>query len=243
MIGSQHPPPEPTESEPKRPLSSVEVVVFALIESRLSVLLAHQSPSQRVRGGAYTLPGQQISVADDADLMTCARKTIRAATGVNDAYCEQLGSWGSAKRDPRGWAATHVYLALLPSESGAHIDGPPLPFQWHAVDGAVTGLPLALDHSEILAAAVQRLRGKSEYSSIAAFLAAREFTLSELQQTFELVLGRPLEKKAFRTRLLATDLVQALDCVREAAHRPAMLYRLRDRKSLVFFPRPLQRSA
>jgi 8-oxo-dGTP diphosphatase len=241
MRGSHNQAPEPTPADLERPLSSVEVVVIALVDTELKALLVRRPSAAGAQADGWALPGRQINVSSDADLLSCARSTVNESAGVSGPYLEQLGSWGSAKRDPRGWAATHVYIALLPPRRATRLrddDHPSL--RWHAIQGAGIGPSLALDHREILAAAAHRLRSKSEYTSLPAFLLPVEFTLSDLQRAYEVVLGWSLEKKAFRTRILATDLVEPLDRHREAAHRPAMLYRLKDRKSIVHFPRPLQ---
>ncbi|MDD2775030.1 MAG: hypothetical protein PHU06_03650 [Gallionella sp.] len=100
-------------------------------------------------------------------------------------------------------------------------------------------MTLAFDHTQLLAAAVQRLRNKVEYTSLPAFLLPEEFTLSDLQRMYEVVLERPLEKSAFRTRVLAADLVQSIEKVRTGANRPAQLYRLTHPQQIVYFPRTL----
>ncbi|WGS23350.1 hypothetical protein MTX19_15755 [Bradyrhizobium sp. ISRA464] len=64
-----------------------------------------------------------------------------------------------------------------------------------------------------------------------------EFTLPELQRTFEIVLDRPLEKSAFRTRMLAADLIEPVARMRKGSNRPAQLYRLKKAKARVFFAR------
>jgi hypothetical protein len=64
-----------------------------------------------------------------------------------------------------------------------------------------------------------------------------EFTLTELQRVYEIVLGRPLEKKAFRTRMLAMDLLEELPRVKEGRTRPAQLFRLKQRRKPIFFAR------
>src|SRR5262249_11966982 len=151
-------------------------------------------------------------------------------------YLEQLGSWGGAKRDPRGWSATHVYFALIPVE-------PALPgantadARWFPVGRNGPRAKLAFDHGEILAAALNRLRSKVEYTSLPGFLVPAEVTLTELQRAYETVLGRPLEKSAFRTRVLAAKLVQPVNKVRAGPNRPAQLYRLRNPADPVYFPR------
>ena len=114
----------------------------------------------------------------------------------------------------------------------------------HALVSRSTGCAekkLAFDHAEILKAAVTRLRSKVEYTSLPAFLMPHEFTLTELQRIYETLLGRPIEKKSFRTRILATHLLEEIARRKEGANRPAQMYRLRNRKQPVLFPRALAR--
>ena len=86
---------------------------------------------------------------------------------------------------------------------------------------------------------MNRLRNKVEYTSLPAFLMPSEFTLSELQRVHEVLLGRTLEKKAFRTRILASDLLEELPRKKEGANRPAQLYRLKNRKAPIYFTRAI----
>lgn len=149
-----------------------------------------------------------------------------------------MGSWGSATRDPRGWSTTHLYLALLPEiEKPLISGGNGSDVQWSTIDENRVKERLAFDHTELLKAALLRLRNKVEYTSLPAFLMPAEFTLSELQRVYEVVLGRALEKKAFRTRILATDLLEELPRMREGRSRPAQLFRVRHRRKPVFFAR------
>ena len=153
-------------------------------------------------------------------------------------YLEQLGSWGGRKRDPRGWSVTNVYFALLPHAGIEPVAGAnALEARWLPITNDGVGERLAFDHDEILAAAIERLRGKVEYTSLPAFLLPDEFTLPELQRAYEIVLGRPVEKSAFRTRILATDLLTEVPRQRTGPNRPAQLYRLKDRDTPIFFPR------
>jgi 8-oxo-dGTP diphosphatase len=96
---------------------------------------------------------------------------------------------------------------------------------------------LAFDHSEILRAAVERLRGKVEYTSLPAFLLPETFTLPQLQHTYEIVLGRPVDKSGFRTRMMSADFLEEAGIVETASRRPPMAYRLKDRSRPVYFPR------
>jgi 8-oxo-dGTP diphosphatase len=96
---------------------------------------------------------------------------------------------------------------------------------------------LAFDHGEILATAVERLRSKVEYTSLPAFMLEEPFTLPQLQRTYEVILGRPVDKSAFRTRMLSADFLDEVGFVDGDSNRPAMGYRLRDAKTPVVFPR------
>lgn len=223
-----------------RPLTTVDVVILSVRDDRLQVLLVRR-PSGRDEPfpGAWALPGGFIDTRRDADLAACARRKLHEKTGFDAPYLEQLGSFGNAERDPRGWSATHVYFALVPSpETVLAPGGNATDVQWFDVRGERVAERLAFDHAELLAAALQRLRAKVEYTSLPVYLLPTEFTLSELQHVYELVLGRHLEKKAFRTRLLAADLLDPLPKTKGGANRPAQLYRLKRRRGLHIFSRP-----
>lgn len=221
-----------------RPLTTVDLVVFTLHQDQLKVLLV-QRPDQAAEPfpNAWALPGGFVDVHRDASLEACAQRKLKEKTGVDTPYLEQLGSWGGATRDPRGWSATHVYFTLLPStgvtlqEGGNSQDA-----QWFPVDA---GLPqaLAFDHADILRTAVQRLRAKVEYTSLPAHLLPQPFTLPQLQKAYERVLGRAVDKSAFRTRMLAAGFLEEAGPMDVGAPRTAMGYCLGDHQALAYFPR------
>lgn len=220
-----------------RPYTTVDVIIFSLLDDALQVLLV-QRPADAAEPfpGLWALPGGFVDVAQDADLLACARRKLLEKTGVASPYLEQLGSWGGAGRDPRGWSATHAYFALLPAGQiqlarGANAAD----VRWFKVDGRLPRL--AFDHDEILRAAVERLRSKVEYTSLPAFLLPEPFTLPQLQRSYERVLGRPVDKSGFRTRMLAADFLEEVGIVDSGSKRPPMGYRLKDRHAPVFFPR------
>jgi hypothetical protein len=107
-----------------------------------------------------------------------------------------------------------------------------------SVRGEKVAEMLAFDHAELLKAAIIRLRDKVEYTSLPVFLMPSEFTLTELQNTYEIILGRGLEKKAFRTRMLAAGFLEGSANVKTGANRPAQLYRAKSRRRLHLFSRP-----
>jgi ADP-ribose pyrophosphatase YjhB (NUDIX family) len=223
----------------ERPLSGVDLVIFTVRDDALAVLLTRR-PDQPGEPcpGQWALPGGFIDVAQDATLEACARRKLQEKTGIASPYLEQLGSWGGRDRDPRGWSATHVYFALMPSNGiEPRAGGTAADARWHALHADHVPERLAFDHAEILAAAVDRLRSKVEYTSLPAFLLPEEFTLVDLQRVYEIVLGRPVNKSALRTRVMAADLLTEVPRQRSGPTRPAQLYRLKDRQHPVFFPR------
>ncbi len=224
----------------EKPLTSVDVVVFSLLENKLKVLLIKRNYNEsEPYPNQWALVGGFVDVAKDENLEATAKRKLLEKTGVKAAYLEQLASWGSANRDPRGWSATHVYFSILAIDdvqmpkNGANTNDA----QWFDVIESGVLTTLAFDHADILATAIDRLRSKVEYTSLPAFLMPELFTLKELQNAYEAVLARPLEKSSFRTRMLSTDLLEATPNYKEAANRPAQLYRLKSKIDAVFFQR------
>jgi 8-oxo-dGTP diphosphatase len=221
------------------PYTTVDVVIFTVLDDALKVLLV-QRPDQAGEPfpGRWALPGGFVNVELDADLLACAERKLREKTGVVSPYLEQLASWGSATRDPRGWSATHVWFALIPGRDVSLAKGAnAADVSWVDVDAVLRRPRLAFDHADILRTAVDRLRGKVEYTSLPAFLLAEPFTLPQLQRAYEVVLGRPVDKSGFRTRMLAAQFLDEAGYVDGESNRPAMGYRLRDRSAPVVFPR------
>jgi 8-oxo-dGTP diphosphatase len=225
------------------PYTTVDIVIFTVRNHALEVLLV-QRPTETSEPfpGQWALPGGFVNVDIDADLLSCARRKLREKTGVASPYLEQLGSWGSMARDPRGWSATHAFFALMPADGIQLAKGAnAADAAWFKVEDLLAGgrrtQRLAFDHDEILSTAVERLRSKVEYTSLPAFLLPEPFTLPQLQRTYEVVLGRPVDKSGFRTRMLAADFLAEVGIVESSANRPPMGYKLKDRSAPVLFPR------
>lgn len=221
-----------------RPLVTVDVVMFAVRDDALQVLLVKRpADTAEPFPGKWALPGGFVNIDKDATLLDCALRKLGEKTGVTTPYLEQLGSWGGAQRDPRGWSVTHCFYALIPAQamqlrSGANAAGA----AWFEVDAA-SRKRLAFDHGELLDAAVARLRSKVEYTSLPAFLLEEPFTLPALQHTYEVVLGRAVDKSAFRKRMLDGGFMEEAGMAPGTLGRPAMGYRLRDRSQAALFPR------
>lgn len=211
----------------ERPSVTVDVVALTTRDGALCVLLVKRGvwPFE----GAWALPGGFVQMAEDLD--AAARRELHEETGMEAIpYLEQLYTFGVPNRDPRTRVISVAYLALVPGKES----GEPSPVDPKAGTDArearwwkVGSLPtLAFDHAQIVGLALSRLRAKLAYSSVAYALLPREFTLTELQTVYEIILARALDKRNFRKKMLAVpDLLQAADGQkRDGAHRPAQLY-------------------
>jgi ADP-ribose pyrophosphatase YjhB (NUDIX family) len=229
------------EDEPdfERPFVSVDVVILALRDGRLHVLLMKRG-AEPFRG-AWALPGGYIHTDEDADLEAAARRILRQKAGIDTPYLEQLQGFGDARRDPRGWSATFAYFALIAADGLVLKEGGNAEdVAWREIDGERVDAALAFDHADILAAAVTRLRNKVEYTSLPVHLLPEKFTLPDLQRVYEQILGRRMDKSAFRKRIAEADFLDPVPGEkRPASNRPAQIYRLKPGAATTFFDRTI----
>ena len=209
--------------EHPRPALTVDIVTFTVREGRLNVLFIQRKhpPFQ----GEWALPGGFVD--PDENLEAAASRELTEETGLGETYLEQLYTYGSPDRDPRGRVITVAYFALISSDASIRPEGGDDASQakWFPIDE----LPaLAFDHSDIVAYALRRLRYKLEYTAAAFELVPEMFTLSELQHTYEIILGEKLDKRNFRRRIQQAGIIESTNHQRVGEGRPAQLFRYRD---------------
>lgn len=207
----------------KKPIVTTDVVVLTLHEGRLKLLLARRDADAAIAPNVWTLPGGFVHVDEDDDLTATATRVLRAKTGGEVSYLEQLYTFGNATRDSRDWSLSVAYLALVPFHEVRGLDESRT--QWVPV------LPmpqLPFDHNDIVNKALARVRGKSTYSSLPAFLLPEKFTLPELMGVYEAVLEQKLDQSTFRRKIEAQSMIVKARGKRkhDGAGRPATLYRL-----------------
>lgn len=215
-----------TKSPPaERPTLAVESVVFGVDDRALQVLLVERAGP--AFAGRWALPGGLVDAGED--LEAAARRVLEEASGVTRLYLEQLYTFGAVDRDPGGRVVSVAYYALV--RLADHRAQAPAG-RGRAAWFAVAEMPaLALDHDEIAALALRRLRAKVRYEPIGFELLPRKFTLSELQALYEVILERSLDKRNFRKKILAMEILVPLDEVEAGvARRPARLYRFDERR-------------
>ncbi len=203
----------------ERPSVTVDVVILTVREGRLEVLLIKRRhwPFE----GMWAIPGGFVQPHESLD--EAARRELEEETSVRDVYIEQLYTFGDPDRDPRTRVITVVYYALVrPDQVTVRAADDAGDARWFPMHN----LPqLAFDHAKILDYTLQRLRGKLEYTTIGYQLLAREFSLGELQRVYEAILGRALDKRNFRKKVLSTDILERTTEVEQDRGRRATLYR------------------
>jgi 8-oxo-dGTP diphosphatase len=204
---------------------AVTVAIFTVKDASLSVLLIHRAAEPFADTwalpGGLLLPGEMLDEA-------AARKLV-GETGLTDVFLEQLYTF-DAPPGPAQPTPVVAYFALV-DESRVHLEERLI---WRPMWFAVRDLPaLGFANNAIVDYALKRLQAKLVYSNVVYSLLPERFTLTQLQHAYEAILGRPLDKRNFRKRILSLDLIDPTDQVRQSgAHRPARLYRFSKREPL-----------
>ncbi len=212
----------------REPLVAVVVVILTVVDDDLRVLLIRRS-AEPFRD-YWALPGGLLGEGESLDA-AAARKLVDE-TGVRDVYLEQLYTFGELSRGDgarRGVAV--AYFALVQHEQVRLRRSETWQPAWHSA----YNLPrLAFDNNAVVDYATRRLRSKLEYTNVAYSLLPRQFTLSELQQVYEAILDREMDKRNFRRRMLSLGVIKPAGGTRmEGAHRPAQLYTFTKREPVI----------
>lgn len=208
-----------------RPALTVDAVVFGLDDEDLKVLLIQRDiePFE----GRWALPGGFVRMEES--LEEAVDRELSEETGLKEVYLEQLYTFGAPRRDPRGRVVSVAFYALVKlSDHQVQAATDARNAAWFPVGETPK---LAFDHQGILDTAHARLRGKVRYQPIGFELLPAKFTLRQLQQLYETILDRPLDKRNFRKKIQKLDILQPLDEIeKDVAHRAAQLFRFDPKK-------------
>jgi 8-oxo-dGTP diphosphatase len=207
----------------ERPSVTVDVVIFSIRDEMLKVLLIKRKawPFE----GVWAIPGGFVQMEESLEEAAYRKLIEETEITSPDVYLEQLYTFGDPGRDPRTRVITVAYFALAGADKINFQTGDRTDVGWFSVYDPP---PLAFDHADILAYALTRLRYKLEYSAVGFQLLPEKFTLRELQDAYEIILGTKLDKGNFRSKLRKTDVVEPVDGYRDTGGRPARLYCFRE---------------
>lgn len=206
---------------------TVDTVVFGVTKSasgnyrkldnqKLNVLLVKRTDYPFK--DCYALPGGFI-LQDETPEQT-AMRVLKTKTGLSNIYTEQLYTFGAVDRDPRMRVISCAYISLIEARQ-AEIDNA----EWFGID-EIAELELAFDHKNIIDTALKRLRGKINYTDIVFNMMPERFTISELQEIYEIILGEKLLAPAFR-RTISGKIRETGEYTKDAGHRPSQLFEYR----------------
>lgn len=160
--------------------------------------------------GGFVLPNETIDET--------AKRVLKAKTGLDEIFCEQLYTFGDINRDPRMRVISCAYIALVDAEK-TRINN----VEWVPMN-VIKNEDLAFDHAAIITEALKRLRGKINYTDIVFHMMPETFTISQLQEIYQTVLEKELLPAAFR-RTIAHKITQTEEFTHSAGHRPSRLYK------------------
>lgn len=219
----------------------VDPIIFTVFDQQLHVLLVKRNIEPF--NGCWALPGGLIDVDLDVDVDAAVARKLKEKTGLEEVYLEQVCTVGSNARDPRKWSLSVAYFALIPKPDTLLVaTRGASKVRWEPVVKDEVRLPLAFDHAGLIKKAAERLRNKVSYTSVAAHLLSREFTLAELQQMHEILLGTTVTMASVTRRYVKGGLVEdAGKAARQGdTGRPAAVYRLKNRDGIHIFVRSLE---
>jgi 8-oxo-dGTP diphosphatase len=195
----------------ERPSITVDIAILTVKNKQLEVVTVQRT--EHPFKDQYALPGGFVGINESLD--TAAARVLKTKANLENVYLEQLYTFGNPNRDPRMRIISVAYYALVS------------PSQLEQIQTQnVQNLQLAFDHNEILRTALNRIQGKLEYAAIGTSLLPERFTLRELQDVHETILGKPLNKDAFRRKILSTGQLEPTGILETGqGFRPAEYYR------------------
>ncbi len=212
-----------TNNDLKFAVLATDIVVFRYFEHKLQVLLIDvYSPSVFV--GKKAFPGGLIHPVETAEDSVLRLVEDKGGISRNDIYIEQLYTFSTIDRDPRGRVVSVAYMGTVRGGSLKHTEVNPY---WANVSSLTD---LAYDHMEILGKALKRLQSRIKYSTIAQYLLPDEFTLTDQEKMYEIILNITMDKRNFRKKVLKLHLVTPTGKkITGLQQRPAELYKFTEK--------------
>ena len=215
---------------------SIDCIIFGLNDGELKILLIERN--EEPFKGWYALPGNIVKQNESID--NAAQRILYELTGLKGIYMEQFHTFGEVNRHPSGRVITVAYNAMIRLDGKRDLK-PVTTYASKAFWMPVKDMPaLAFDHTQIFNRGFEKIKSKISFEPIAFELLPEKFTLTQLQNLYEVILSKPLDKRNFRKKMLSYDILKELDEKQEGvSYRAAKLYKFDKRKYAKFFQKEL----
>ena len=197
---------------------SVDCVIFGFDENKLKVLLIRSDLKKY--HNKFSLLGDLVKPEEDLD--TSAYRILKQRTGLNDLYLEQVHTFGAIGRHPAGRVVTVAYCSLINVQHHKlkTLDNE---LHWHEVDSVCE---LLFDHKKIFDLCIEWLQKRVQEHPLGLSLLPNKFSLRELQNLYEAILDKKLDRRNFRKKFFSMDyLVDMGEDEKDVPHRPGRLYK------------------
>lgn len=205
---------------------AVDAVVFAYKDKTLSVLLVKQKYGQNK--DQWVLPGGLVK--DDESLKDAVERELFEEAGIKVNYLEQLYTFGDdIHRDPRNRVISVSYFALVnPSKMKLKSGTDAKDAQWFPLS-EIPKLPF--DHNIIINKSIERIQSKLAYQPIGFELLNKQFPFSDLENLYQTILNKEIDRRNFRKKILSFGLINETDqMTQKGAGRPAKLFKFNQSK-------------
>ena len=215
---------------------SIDCVILGFDnDQKLKVLLIKKIINQN-NDYQYALPGDLLKY--DEDLLEGGKRILKSLTSLENIYLKQFHAFGNPQRTkqkkdqswlrlyrkkPKERVVTIGYIALVNMQE-YNPQASSFAFQAEWVDIKDVSSDLAFDHNHILSYGIEYLRQQIDHKLISNLLPSK-FTLSQLQNLYEILLDEKLDKRNFRKNISKIDVIRKTNEKQEGVrHKPAYLY-------------------
>lgn len=199
---------------------SVDCVIFGFENKELKILLIKSDLAEFA--DKWSLLGDLVKV--DEDLDDAPYRVLKQRTGLDDVFLQQVGSFGAINRHPSGRVITTAYYSLI-NIRNHKLKITDNEVHWHSLKDLKN---LAFDHKQIIEACLERLRIQIMDEPVIFNLLPEKFSLRELQDLYQAILGTKLDRRNFRKKIALKNWLDDLDEMEDdVPHRPGKLYKLK----------------
>ncbi|MCK4879704.1 MAG: NUDIX hydrolase [Bacteroidales bacterium] len=203
---------------------AVDSIIFGFDQGELKLLI-HKRQFEPAKG-EWSLFGGFVQKGESLD--AAANRILFELTGLDKVYMEELQSYGEVERDPAGRVISVAYYALIPAKEFTEATSSQYGATWVGLKDLP---PLIMDHSQMVEKGLRRLKRRAASQPIGFELLPREFTMPQLQALYEAIYQAELDKRNFRKKILAMDVLIKLDAKDKTSSRKgAFLYRFDQKK-------------